>query len=107
MSEFVDYLNEVFAEFGPIRSRRMFGGHGVYHADLMFALVADDTLYLKVDDLSRPDFEARELPAFEVTMRGRVGRMSYHQAPEEIYDDPEVAAEWARKAYDAALRSRK
>ena len=105
MSEYVDYLNEVFAEFGPIAARRMFGGHGIYHAGLMLGLVADDTLYLKVDDLSRPAFEARDLPAFEFPQRGRVVRMSYHLAPEEIHDDPALAADWARRAFEAALRS--
>jgi len=49
MSEFVEYLNEVFADFGVIRYRKMFGGYGIYHNDLMFGLVADDQLYLKTD----------------------------------------------------------
>jgi TfoX/Sxy family transcriptional regulator of competence genes len=29
MSGFTDHLNEVFSVFGPIATRRMFGGHGV------------------------------------------------------------------------------
>lgn len=37
---------------GEIRSRRMFGGHGIYRDDLMFAIVADDVLYLKAEDKS-------------------------------------------------------
>jgi len=48
MSQFVEYLHEVFERFGPIRIRKMFGGYGVYHGGLMFGLVADDTLYLLV-----------------------------------------------------------
>jgi DNA transformation protein len=48
MSEFTDYLHEVFEDFGAIRVRRMFGGEGVYHQGLMFALVANERLYLKV-----------------------------------------------------------
>jgi DNA transformation protein len=49
VSEFVDYLHEVFGRFGPIHVRRMFGGYGIYHDGIMFGLVADDTLYLKAD----------------------------------------------------------
>ena len=30
--------------------------------------------------------------------------MSYSLVPERLYDDPEELAEWARKAFDAALR---
>jgi DNA transformation protein len=104
-SEFVSYLSEVFAEFGTIRAKRMFGGYGVYHNDLMFGLVADDLLYLKADSTTLPDFEALGLQAFSVTHNGKVMQMSYHQAPEEIFEDFELAAVWARKAYDAAVRA--
>lgn len=49
MSEFITYLEEVFNHFGPIHTRKMFGGYGVYSRGTMFGLVADDMLYLKVD----------------------------------------------------------
>lgn len=49
MSEVVEYLCLVFEHFGPVRSLTMFGGHGTYHNDLMFALVVDDELHLKTD----------------------------------------------------------
>jgi len=45
-------LRDIFRSLGPIHIRRMFGGHGVYQGELMFALVAFDELYLKVDDES-------------------------------------------------------
>lgn len=47
MSEFVDNLDEVFALFGAVRAKRMFGGYGLYHDNLVFGLVADEVLYLK------------------------------------------------------------
>jgi TfoX/Sxy family transcriptional regulator of competence genes len=52
MSEYVEYVKEVLEHFGAIRVRRMFGGYGVYHEDLMFGLIADDVWYLKADDES-------------------------------------------------------
>ncbi len=57
MSEFVDYLKEVFEQFGQIRARKMFGGYGIYHDGVMFGLVADDTLYLKADENTAPYFK--------------------------------------------------
>lgn len=106
MSEFVNFLHEVFEHFGPIRSRKMFGGHGIYHNDLMFGLVADDELYLKTDKQNLALFEERDLPAFEFVAKGKSARMSYYAAPEEIYDDPEQACYWADQAYKAALRAK-
>lgn len=105
MSEFVSYLKEVFQEFGSTNSRRMFGGHGLYHDGLMFGLIADDELFLKVDKESISEFEANGLEAFQYTKNGKTFNMSYYRAPEEIFDDPEQALYWARLAFDAALRA--
>ena len=105
MSEFVDYLHEVFEAFGPIRSRKMFGGHGIYHNDLMFGLVADDELYLKTDTANVGLFEERGLGPFEFVAKNKVSKMSYYLAPEDIYDDPEQAAYWAELGFQAALRA--
>ena len=105
MSDFVQYLHEVFHTFGAIHTKRMFGGYGVYHDGLMFGLVADDVLYLKVDDEVRQTFVERGLTAFEYTKNGKTMKMSYFTAPEEIYDDEAVAREWGVLAFGAALRS--
>ena len=105
MSEFVEYLHEVFEHFGTIRSRKMFGGHGIYHNDLMFGLVADDELYLKTDKQNVALFEERNLGPFEFVAKGKTTKMSYYSAPEEIYDDFEQATYWAEIAFKAALRA--
>lgn len=106
MSEYTDYLREVFAQFGPIQARRMFGGHGIFHEGLMFALVSDETLYLKADDQCRGPFEEAGLPPFEYDKQGKRVTLSYYQAPEDILEDPEAAAEWAKRSFEAALRAR-
>jgi DNA transformation protein and related proteins len=106
VNEFVEHLNEVFHLFGPIHSKRMFGGYGIYCHELMIGLVADDTLYLKTDTLSEPQFSEAGCLPFEYTKNGVNMKMSYSSAPIEIYDDPEIARTWASRAYDAALRSR-
>ena len=71
----------------------------------MFALVAEDTLYLKVDDVNRAEFEARGLLPFRYEMRGETKQMSYWQPPAEAMDDREMLCEWARKGCEAAERA--
>lgn len=105
MSQFVQSLHEVFERMGRIEARRMFGGHGIYHDGRMFALVANDTLYLKADAHTLAEFEKRGLSAFGYEREGRRTEMSYRQAPEELFEDREEAARWGRMAWEAALRS--
>ena len=107
MSEYVEYLKEVFHEFGPIQPRPMFGGYGIFYKGLMFALVADDTLYLKADETISPYFTERELEQFSYEKQGKAFKMSYYMAPEDIFDDPEEAKVWADRSYAAAIRSNK
>lgn len=105
MSEFIDYLHEVFARFGPIETRRMFSGHGLFREGVMFGLVVKDALYLKADEEARPGFESRGLAPFTYKRGAREVALSYYLAPPEVLDDPEEAAKWARISLEAALRA--
>lgn len=107
MSDFADFVVDVFADWAPVRARTMFGGHGLYRDALMFALVADDVLYLKADEASADAFDALGLPPFEYEKGGRTTRMSYRRAPDTLFDDPEEARRWAELAWQAALRGRR
>lgn len=107
MSAFVASLDDVFELFGPIRAKRMFGGYGIYRDDLMFALVSDEVLYLKTDDVMAEELAARDLKPFEYTKQGKRMQIAYYTAPAEIFDDLEEAKRWAKRAYAAALRAKK
>ena len=83
----------------------MFGGHGISHAGVMFALIADGQLYLKVDGESRGAFEAAGLSPFVYEAKGRRVALSYYRAPDAMLDEPDVAREWAERGWQAALRA--
>ena len=102
---FAEFVLELFSSWRPVTARRMFGGYGVYHAGVMFALIADGQLYLKVDDESRGAFEAAGLSAFVYEAKGRRVALSYYRAPDAMLDEPEVAREWAERGWQAALRA--
>lgn len=105
-SDFADYAVELLGTVGHVAARRMFGGYGLYCDGVMFALIADDVLYLKADDASRPEFERAGSEPFVYDARGRRTTMAYWRAPDEAMESRELAAPWARSAYAAALRAR-
>lgn len=83
----------------------MFGGVGIYSGDTFFALIADDTLYFKVDAESRRDFEARGMGPFRPF--GEDGaEMQYFQVPEEVFEDTDELRRWAERAIGVARRKR-
>ena len=104
--EFCDFLLEQLSDFGPAQAKRMFGGAGLFRDGLMFALIADDVLYFKVDDENATDFDDEDLAPFTyTTKKGEKGVMSYRRAPERCLDDPDEMTTWARSAFEAALRA--
>jgi DNA transformation protein len=103
---FATYCAELLGGFGPVRVKRMFGGHGIYVDDLFIALVVGETLYLKADAQSTPRFEAAGCPAFTYTAKGRTTITQYRAAPVEAMDSPALMRPWAALARDAALRAR-
>jgi DNA transformation protein len=104
LSEFIGFLQELLEKWGEVNARRMFGGHGLYYEGLMFAIVMDNRLFLKVDEQNRPDFEVLGLTPFTYPMKGRPVALSYWSAPDAIFDDPSEAVRWARSAWEAAAR---
>lgn len=104
-SGFQEYLRELFAGLGPVSFRAMFGGHGVYFDGRMIALIANQLVYLKVDALTRPRFEAAGSEPFVYEGKGKLVTMSYWLAPAGAMDDPEEMLPWARLAHGAAIRA--
>lgn len=103
--EYVAHIVDLLQFIGPVESKSMFGGFGVFLEGLMFGLVADNELYLKVDAENRPDYEDLGLQAFSYGKNGKEFKMSYYQAPEEAMEDAELLSVWASNAYGAAMRA--
>jgi DNA transformation protein and related proteins len=102
----VAHCLELLTALGPARSRRMFGGHGLYVGEHFIALIADETLYLKADERARPAFEAAGSRPFSYTAAGgRRAVLAYWSAPDEAMESPAQMLPWARQALDSALRA--
>jgi DNA transformation protein and related proteins len=105
-SSFRTFVLEQLGRRGSsIRARSMFGGVGVYAADLFFALLADDTLYFKVDDQTRPQFEHRGMRPFQPYGEGGEV-MHYYEVPADVLEDPEILGDWMEAAIGVARRAR-
>ena len=103
--EFVTYVVDMMHSIGPVHAKGMFGGHGIFLDGLMFALIADSTLYLKSDESIAQELNARGLEAFTYYKEGKAFTMSYHRAPDEVLEDPEEMYLWAKRAFAAALKA--
>ena len=105
-NEFVAHCVELLNSVGTVRTRRMFGGHGLYVDELFVALIAAERLYMKADAQTRPAFEAAGCMPFVYDSAGQAVSLGYFSAPEEAMESPPAMQPWARLALAAALRAR-
>ena len=99
---FIEFVVDQLEACGPITSKRMFGGVGIYAADVFFAILADDVLYLKVDDSNRADFDAAGTGPFRPYGDGGEV-MQYYEVPVSVLEDAAELGRWAAKAIAVAV----
>ena len=99
-----DFVLEQLGRVTPVIGKSMFGGVGIYAQGLFFALIAQDRLYFKVDDATRPDFERRGMEPFRPF--GEESAMGYYEVPGDIVEDADRLETWMKKAIDVATRAR-
>lgn len=102
-AEFVSYVRELLEPLGQLSDGKFFGGHAIKHRGNQFAMIMGNTLYLRVSDATRSEYETRGSKPFAYSTRNGVVQVrKYYAAPEELLEDQEQLLAWARQAIDAS-----
>lgn len=104
--DFQRYVLDQLVELGGVQPRRMFGGIGLYHDTLFFALIDDDVLYFKVGTTNREAYVARGMKPFCPFPEQPTYEMGYYEVPADVLEEPAELAAWARKSCEVALVAR-
>jgi DNA transformation protein and related proteins len=106
--EFVAYVLEQLSTWGAVAVRRMFGGAGLYREGTMFAVIAEDVVYLKVDDSNRADFVLAGSAPFEpYPDKIKTTIRTYYEIPADVLENPDELARWAERSWIIARKKRK
>ena len=103
---FLDFLLDQLGNLRGVRAQRMFGGFGLYSADLFFAIVHGDVAYFKVDAVNRSDYVRAGTKPFK-PYKDQPMTMQYYEVPVSVLEDAEELCRWARRAIAAAKRKPK
>ncbi len=102
---FKSFVIEQLSHVSPVTAKNMFGGVGIYTDTYFFALISSDRLFFKVDDSTRPDFEAAGMAQFNPYGDGRT--MRYYEVPVDVLEDIDLLKAWGQKAIEVAQRAKK
>src|SRR3979409_399642 len=102
---YAEFLREQLAPLGRVTLRRMFGKSGVFCDGVMFAMVTEKTLYVRVDEENRAELsEAEAFPPRNYAKQGSTIDLSFWRVPERLFDEPDELVAWAQAALAAAHR---
>lgn len=110
--DFADYCCELLSGVGSPVAKRMFGGWGISVDGVTIAVIADlgklggsnQKLYLKVDEVTKVQFESAGGKRFEMAWKdGKPMGMNYYTAPDETMESLGAMLQWARLALSVAL----
>ena len=101
------FVLEQLSAVEPVTSRAMFGGVGIYAGGLFFALIDDDRLYFKVDDLTRTAYLDEGMGPFDPFKNGEQVMNGYYELPGDVLEDEDRLPDWMRGALAVAARARK
>lgn len=106
---FVLHVCEMLASAGPCTAKRMFGGWGFSVDGMNIAIIVGETLYLKTNPSTEPQWRAAggQPCEFVTKAAGKPIRMNYHTPPDEALESPALMAPWVRLALEAAIAARK
>ncbi len=100
-NEFVEWVTgDLLAQMSGVTARAMFGGYGVYKDGVIFGIIVDDELYLKVDASNQAEYEKLGSAPFVYTAKGgKKLMMSYWKVPAEMLESPEELLRLAEQSY--------
>ena len=105
-----DYLRWVLEQLSGaegISFRRMFGAFGLYRNGVFFGIVSGDTLFFKVSDACRAEYESRGMARFRPYRDRPLVSMSYYEVPADVLEDAEECVRWAMRAAEAGATKKK
>ncbi len=108
-NDYRDFVLEQLRRATPavVHHRAMFGGVGIYADGVFFALIAEDVLYLRADEETRPAFESRGMGPFLPYDDPARPMRGYYQLPGDLLEDAESLGEWVEGAVAASRRARR
>ena len=90
---------ELLSPLGPIVAKRLFGTWGLYLEDHIFGLVHEGVVYFRTDNATVERYAAAgSSPFLYRCTDGRDTAMQYHEVPQDVLADGDVACAWAYEA---------
>jgi len=84
---------EPLSKTGELKTRAMFGAHGLYLNGKFFGIIHSGRLYLKTDEKSRKKYLDAGMKPFKPNKKQTL--KNYYEVPADLLEDSEELPKWA------------
>ena len=98
-SDFLQYVLDQLSGWGNVHVNKMFGGAALYQGELAFAMIANDMVYLKVDDTNKEKYIAAGSTPLK-PFKSNVTVLSFYNIPADVLEDSDKFVVWAKESLD-------
>ncbi|GAB4163581.1 MAG: hypothetical protein Tsb006_2730 [Rickettsiaceae bacterium] len=105
--DYLNYVLDTLSVCGAVTARAMFGGYGIYKDGVIFAIIAEDELYFKVDGSNINQYKELGSEPFVFQSKGKSTTMSYWKLPLEIMEEESLLVDWVNQSCLASIRGKK
>ena len=95
-NQFKEYVLDQLHRLNGVECKAMFGGFGLYCNGVFFGIIADGCVYFKTNASTVEEYKERGMQPFKPSAKQTL--KNYYEVSEEILEDDEELAEWAKRA---------
>jgi len=93
---FLDFVCDQMNEVRDLRTRKMFGGWGIYSGEKFFAIVSNNTLFLKTNNETSQKYRDFGMTPFAPSKEQIL--KNYYEVPADILENMEELLIWAQES---------
>ena len=98
-NDFIQYVVDQLSGLGEVQIKRMFGGAALYQHELAFGMIANDVVYLKVDDTNRDKYLHEGSTPLK-PFKNNATVLSFYNVPPDVFEDADEFVSWAKESLE-------
>ena len=105
-NDFLNFVLDQLSAWGNVHVNRMFGGAALYQEDLAFAMIANDIVYLKVDDTNKEKYIAAGSTQLK-PFKSNATVLSFYNIPCDVLENADEFVKWAKESLEIQKKRKK
>lgn len=101
--DFLNFVLDQLSSWDGIYTKRMFGGVALFQEGLAFAMIAFDTLYLKVDKSNIDKYIVQGSQPMKPFKSDEIVK-SFYSVPPDVFENSDEFIKWAKESYEIQIK---